>query len=192
MPVKSNSATSAQFANTTSIPGTTPSDVEQLIRMAGALRLFRRWAVGRRVRPLLWAPNEPILTTRQCDSLDLIVDGTRWNMIEIAKLLDVSPSGATRAIDHLVAKGLVVRRYGDDDKRARLVSATRRGRALQRRLMENRLRILNDAVSDFSADEVASLVDLTERFITNLDSVVREHTETESRRSGRSIETGDL
>ena len=66
------------------------------------------------------------------------------------------------------------------------------GRALQRRLIENRLRILNDAVSDFSTDEVASLVDLTERFLTNLDSVVREHTETGSRRSGRSIETGDL
>ena len=35
-------------------------------------------------------------------------------------------------------------------------------------------------------------VDLTKRLLTNLDSVVREHTETGSRRSGRSIETSDL
>ncbi|MFN3254380.1 MAG: hypothetical protein ACE37B_01665 [Ilumatobacter sp.] len=39
--------------------------------------------------------------------------------------------------------------------------------------MKNRLRILNDALSDFTTDEVTALVELSERFIINLDGIVR-------------------
>jgi DNA-binding MarR family transcriptional regulator len=55
------------------------------------------------------------------------------SMGELAAALDIDPPTATVLVDDLEAQGLVRRRAHPTDRRAKLVEATRRGKALARR-----------------------------------------------------------
>ncbi len=55
------------------------------------------------------------------------------SMGEFAAALDIDPPNATVLVDDLEAQGLVRRRAHPTDRRARLVEATRRGKALAKR-----------------------------------------------------------
>jgi DNA-binding MarR family transcriptional regulator len=55
------------------------------------------------------------------------------SMGELATALDIDPPNATVLVDDLEAQGLVRRRAHPTDRRARLVEATRRGKALAKR-----------------------------------------------------------
>jgi DNA-binding MarR family transcriptional regulator len=55
------------------------------------------------------------------------------SMGELAAALDIDPPNATLLVDDLEAQGLVRRRAHPTDRRAKLVEATRRGKALARR-----------------------------------------------------------
>jgi DNA-binding MarR family transcriptional regulator len=55
------------------------------------------------------------------------------SMGELAAALDIDPPNATVLVDDLEAQGLVRRRAHPTDRRAKLVEATRRGKALARR-----------------------------------------------------------
>jgi DNA-binding MarR family transcriptional regulator len=55
------------------------------------------------------------------------------SMGEFAAALDIDPPNATVLVDDLEAQGLVRRRVHPTDRRAKLVEATRRGKALAKR-----------------------------------------------------------
>jgi DNA-binding MarR family transcriptional regulator len=55
------------------------------------------------------------------------------SMRELADALDIDPPNATVVVDDLEAAGLVRRRPHPTDRRAKLVEATRKGKALARR-----------------------------------------------------------
>ena len=55
------------------------------------------------------------------------------SMGEFAAALDIDPPNATVLVDDLEAQGLVRRRAHPTDRRAKLVEATRRGKALAKR-----------------------------------------------------------
>lgn len=54
-------------------------------------------------------------------------------MSELAALLDIEPSNATVVVDRLEADGLVRREPDPEDRRTRLVTATRKGKAMARK-----------------------------------------------------------
>src|SRR3954470_8376341 len=54
-------------------------------------------------------------------------------MSELATAILMSPSGATRVVDQLVAKGLLSRRKDPSDARGYLVELTKEGRAMLRK-----------------------------------------------------------
>ena len=54
-------------------------------------------------------------------------------MKELAAALDIDPSNATVFVDRLEAEGLVRRCPGPQDRRTRLVEATRKGKAMARK-----------------------------------------------------------
>ncbi len=145
---------------------------EVTARVAQSWRTLRRGAAARRLRTLIWEPGPPQLTMGQVAGLDLLVAHPSWNMIEFAAGLDLSPSGATRAVDRLVRDGLALRTVCEQDKRIHLVSATRKGRRMQRALMQSRLDIVSQALAGFDQAERLALADLTERFITQLNAAV--------------------
>jgi DNA-binding MarR family transcriptional regulator len=55
------------------------------------------------------------------------------SMGELAAVLDIDPPNATVLVDDLEAQGLVRRTPHPTDRRAKVVEATRRGKALARR-----------------------------------------------------------
>lgn len=161
---------------TTSQMATCGAD-EVTARVAQSWRTLRRGAAARQLRTMIWEPGPPQLTIGQVDSLDLLVTRPSWNMIDFAAGLDLSPSGATRAADRLVNDRLALRTVCKQDKRSHLVSATRKGRRVQRTLMQSRLDIVSQALAGFDQTERLALADLTERFITQLDAALRTETD---------------
>lgn len=84
------------------------------------------------------------------------------SMGELAESLGIDRPNATTLVDGLEAQGLVRRRPHPTDRRARLVEATRKGKALARRADE----ILGTppaALSALGADDLEALNDILER-----------------------------
>ena len=99
-----------------------------------------------------------------------VVDGTALSVGQIASLLGVDQSQAsrrvTRAIDHRVAERIAAQ----DDGRKSLVRLTRRGRDLAAQLHANRQRAIAAAVLEWSATDQKRLAHLLERFVLDFEA----------------------
>jgi DNA-binding MarR family transcriptional regulator len=87
-------------------------------------------------RQLSRAMHEEGCTIEDSRVLLLLADGRGHPMTEIAEFALVPAPSVTRMIDRMATNGLVHRTADPRDRRRVLVHATRRGRALQRRLDE--------------------------------------------------------
>jgi DNA-binding MarR family transcriptional regulator len=88
------------------------------------------------IRQLTRALVEEGCSVEQWRALVLLADGRGHPMTELAEFALVPAPSLTRLVDRMVADGLVHRRVDPRDRRRVLVHATRRGRALHRRLAE--------------------------------------------------------
>ena len=88
------------------------------------------------VRQLTRALVDEGCSVEQWRALVLLADGRGHAMTELAEFALVPAPSLTRLVDRMVADGLVHRRVDPRDRRRVLVHATRRGRALHRRLAE--------------------------------------------------------
>ena len=70
--------------------------------------------------------------------------GRVLRMTDLAERVMLSPSGLTRLVDRLVARGLVQRQADPQDARAALATLTREGRELLRRAARTHLRGIRD------------------------------------------------
>jgi DNA-binding MarR family transcriptional regulator len=84
------------------------------------------------------------------------------SMGELAAALGIDPPNATTVVGDLEAMGLVRRRPHPTDGRAKLVEATRKGKALARRANEI-LATPPAALSDLSAEDLETLRRILER-----------------------------
>jgi DNA-binding MarR family transcriptional regulator len=84
------------------------------------------------------------------------------SMGELAAALGIDPPNATTVVGDLEAMGLVRRRPHPTDGRAKLVEATRKGKALARRANEI-LATPPAALSDLSAEDLDTLRRILER-----------------------------
>jgi len=80
-------------------------------------------------------------------------------MGELAAALGIDPPNATVLVDDLESLGLVRRRPHPSDRRAKVVEATRKGKAMARRA-EAILRTPPPALSALSADELETLAQI--------------------------------
>jgi DNA-binding MarR family transcriptional regulator len=80
-------------------------------------------------------------------------------------------SGAfTRILDHLEARGLLRRERSDEDRRVVQLRVTAEGRRVVNSLLPVVVEQLNDALADFTAEEVAMLAKLLRRLIARLQA----------------------
>jgi DNA-binding MarR family transcriptional regulator len=75
------------------------------------------------------------ITVSQCYALDALGEHGEMAMIELAGKLYLDKSTATRAIDPLVERGLVQRRFSEQDRREILVSLTPAGAKLHNEII---------------------------------------------------------
>ncbi|MEP9394754.1 MULTISPECIES: MarR family winged helix-turn-helix transcriptional regulator [Gordonia] len=84
---------------------------------------------------------------------------------ELAGALNSDPSTVSRQVAQLVDKGLVRREADPHDGRATLLVITEAGDAQVEAMRSARRAAMNDAMSDWTADELSTLVSLLNRFV---------------------------
>jgi DNA-binding MarR family transcriptional regulator len=76
---------------------------------------------------------------------------------EVGKDLDMSSAGASQLVDRLVQAGLVARTERPDDRRARQVAPTAKGRAVVEKAYAESLRWVDQLVAELPADRRATV-----------------------------------
>ena len=108
------------------------------------------------------------LTLSQFHLLKLISLGGRHQVGQVADFLGVSAPAASKNIDKLERLGLVARRQSKGDRRATLLTPTRKGRRLVERFETLKADRMDPVLEAFDAGEVRQLTHLLERFSISL------------------------
>ena len=109
--------------------------------------------LGEDVEPAL------IRTLRAIEVADVPEPGVR----DVAEVLGVETSTASRLVDTAVSAGLVLRTTSTRDRRKAVLRLTEEGRALRRRALTVRTDLLAERTADWTPEEVATLVTLLDR-----------------------------
>lgn len=108
------------------------------------------------------------LTPSQFQVLKLMSFDGEHQVGEVASFLGVSPPAATKNIDKLERLGLVTRTPSKGDRRATLLSVSRKGRRLVQKYDERRAARLAPVVHGFKPAEIEQFSRLLERFSVSL------------------------
>jgi DNA-binding MarR family transcriptional regulator len=141
-------------------------------RIASAWRELRRGAAMTALQERM--AGEVGLDLGQRDTLDVLVATDGCRMSELADLLRIDASTATRAVARLVDAGLAERSTCATDARAVRVHATPEGRRLNAELTENRRTGMEELLAGFTRAERRALADGMEKLVAALDSMVTE------------------
>lgn len=112
----------------------------------------------------LAAVGDDELTLAQFRVLLLVAEGRAHAPGDLAALLEVHPSNATRLVDRLVTKGLVERDADEDDRRVVSLAATPSGRAVLGRVLRQRRRAIEDVVADLTPGDAETVGSALARF----------------------------
>jgi DNA-binding MarR family transcriptional regulator len=142
-------------------------------------RIGRAWSQLRRggsmleLRQMMYGDSrEAPLDVAQGDALDAILELEPVRMGDLASALRVYASTSTPTDARLTAAGQATRIECVDDKRGVAITATPAGRRRQTRMVKTATETLEEILSVFDADELASLSGLMERLVASLDRVV--------------------
>ncbi|QYG94426.1 MarR family transcriptional regulator [Iamia sp. SCSIO 61187] len=116
------------------------------------------------MRAFLYEPDPP-LDVAQADALDLIVSHAPVRMSEVAALLRVDPSTATRTVARLQKLALVDRTTDSGDARVVLVVPSGGGRRLHARVRGRSNVLLSELLDTFEAEDRERLASLMERLV---------------------------
>ena len=152
-------------------------DLRNPVDRAHAVRIGNSWIDLRRgpattaIREYMMGRDDP-LEQGQMDALDMLVHREHRTMSSLAGRLRVNRSTATRAVDRLVADGLVERFASPDDGRVVLVRITAEGRRRHSAIDKRRSRAMRQILSEFTREERTQLADLLERLVSSIDHAV--------------------
>ena len=130
--------------------------------------------VSSAVRDLLEA--EPLeqaggagMTPRQFQLLEFIALSGH-HVDDVARFLRISPPAATKAVDKLERRGLVVRSTCSGDRRLTLLACSERGQQLVERYRALQMETLAAAMGIADRDEIASALERFARALIQLDT----------------------
>jgi DNA-binding MarR family transcriptional regulator len=145
---------------------------DDLARVGTAWRELRRGASTAALRRMLHTTASGQLDLGQVDTLELLVDAGAVRMGELADLLRVDASSATRAVQRLVADGYARRRADPCDRRGVIIEATPGGRATVEEMRARARSALEQLTSGFSTTEIRQLGELMSRLVGALDELM--------------------
>lgn len=132
----------------TDVPKQAPA--EQLALHLGALM---RHLIANTGRDFFHEVERLDLSLSQIKTLQLMADGEAGTLGAISDELGLSLPGVSRAVDGLHKRGMVKRVEDPDDRRAKRVSLTAKGRRTFEGLMALRVAGLREFVADLTAEE---------------------------------------
>ena len=97
------------------------------------------------------------LTVAQLKCLHFINSGGTTNLIKLAKALEVTPSNVTVIVNRLVTQELVSREENPEDRRAYILSMTKKGTALIEGLQESGIKRIIGVLNRLSTRELEAL-----------------------------------
>jgi DNA-binding MarR family transcriptional regulator len=143
---------------------------EDLLALDAAIaRLRRMWESPRSRRRFLARLGEDvdpalIRTLRAIEVADDPEPGVR----DVAEVLGVDTSTASRLVDSAVSAGLAVRTTSTRDRRRARLALSDEGRALRRRTLEVRTALLAERTAGWAPEEVATLATLLDRLARSM------------------------
>lgn len=153
-----------------SMAETPPAEIDVVEeRIRAAWRDLRRAGSTGPVRAFLYEPDAP-LDVAQADALDLIVTHAPVRMSDVASLLRVDPSTATRTVAKLQQLALVDRAVDPVDARVVLAVPSEDGRSLHARVRDRANDLLSDLLDSFDAEDRERLASLMERLVAAVDA----------------------
>lgn len=153
-----------------SMAETPPAEIDVVEeRIRAAWRDLRRAGSTGPVRAFLYEPDAP-LDVAQADALDLIVTHAPVRMSDVASLLRVDPSTATRTVAKLQQLALVDRAVDPVDARVVLAVPSEDGRSLHARVRDRANDLLSDLLDTFDAEDRERLASLMERLVAAVDA----------------------
>jgi DNA-binding MarR family transcriptional regulator len=144
--------------------------MDQAARIAHAWRELRRGAAMTTLRDRF--QGEVGLDQGQIDFLEALVVAGTARMRELADMLRVDASSATRAVQRLVDRGLATRATDERDARCVHVSPTDDGRALYEEIVASRRTAMLVLLADLSPAEQRAIADGMEALVAALDRYV--------------------
>jgi DNA-binding MarR family transcriptional regulator len=105
----------------------------------------------------LAALDDDELTLVQFRALLLVVEHRAHAPGDLAALLEVHPSNATRLVDRLVTKGLLERTAVEGDRRTISLAATPEGRKVIDRVLARRRRAIEEILAGLGPDDVEAV-----------------------------------
>ena len=100
--------------------------------------------------------------------LGKVIDDGPLRMSDLAEAGRIHPAALTRQVQALEAEGYIERSPDPTDGRAQVVRVTAAGRAAHRRVQQANDAIMAEQLGEWSADELADLVDRLEQLIVDL------------------------
>ncbi len=97
------------------------------------------------------------LTVAQLKCLHFIYFGGTTNLMKLAKALNVTPSNVTVIVNRLVTQELVTREENPEDRRAYILSMTKKGTALIEGLQESGVKRIVGVLNKLSTKELEAL-----------------------------------
>lgn len=104
-------------------------------------------------------------------ALKVVRDGAVGNAGELARELGITTGATTRMIDALELRGLMTRDRGTDDRRVVRLAITPEGRDIVEKLHELVVPAWNEVLTDFTQEEVDTLVELLLKLVTAAERV---------------------
>jgi DNA-binding MarR family transcriptional regulator len=139
---------------------------------------FRRSMGRQTLQRQLYTVDGVELTPAQVDALQVLQRRDGWQVQEFAQELGIDQSTATRTLDALVALGLVSRRVDKNDRRAKVVASTARGKRATTLIRDARRGAMRAHLGLMSPARRVMLVELLEEFVATMELVERAESET--------------
>ncbi len=105
--------------------------------------------------------------------LAAVIDWPGLDQRRLAERLGIDPASVGQMIDRLEAAGLLERRVHPDDRRARLVSATRSGERVRQQLRPAALAAQERLLAPLTVQERRLFLDLLTRVVEGNESYAR-------------------
>jgi DNA-binding MarR family transcriptional regulator len=108
------------------------------------------------------------LTFSQIKLLKLVARTEAYNISQVAEFLGVSNAAASKAVDRLVRRNLLVRREAEGDRRAVELSLTEEGRGILDQYEAVTAEALEEIFGDVSADGLRQTAELLDKLSISL------------------------
>lgn len=114
--------------------------------------------------------NKITITAEQWSVISITYHHNNSNQNAIAKALNYDKVRVLRILNKLEAENIIFRKTDSNDKRARMVSLTKKGIDIYNRISPIAQETLDDAFLNLTSKEISVYMKLTQKIIANLTS----------------------